>query len=149
MIKNICFTLFLFLPLQALAQVPLNKGESAPEDGVFLTNSEAAEIIVERKTAKEKLKLELDLQKKELDIICEGEKKIKDLYLDAEKEKNISLLDLKEKQIQNLYKQLEEESGDYSMLWFATGATIGTVASVAIFFAATQTDKAPSILSGN
>ena len=149
MIKNICFTLCFFLPLQALAQVPLDKGEKAPEDGVFLTNSEAAEIIVERKTAKEKLQLELDLQKKELDIICEGEKKIKDLYLDAEKEKNISLLDLKEKQIENLYKQLEKESADYSMWWFMAGATVGTVASVAIFFAATQTDKAPSVLSGN
>ena len=141
----LCF----FLPLQALAQVPLDKGEKAPEDGVFLTNSEAAEVIVERKAAKERLELELDLQKKELDIICEGEKKIKDLYLDAEKEKSSSLLDLKQKQIENLYKQLEKESVDYSMWWFVAGATVGTVASVAIFFAATQTDKTPSLLSGN
>jgi len=149
MIKNICFTLYFFLSLPALAQVPLNEGDTVPENGVFLTNSEAAEMIIERKIVKEKLQLELDLQKKELDIICEGEKRIKDLYLEAEKEKNISLLDLKEKQIENLYKQLEKESADYSMWWFMAGATVGTVASVAIFFAATQTDKAPSVLSGN
>jgi len=149
MIKNICFTLCFFLPLQVLAQVPLDKGEKAPEDGVFLTKREAAEIIVERKAAKEKLELELSLQKKELDIICEGEKKIKDLYLDTEKEKGSLLLDLKQKQIENLYKQLEKENTDYSMWWFATGAAVGTVASVAIFFAATQVDKAPSLLSGN
>jgi hypothetical protein len=138
-----------FLPLQVLAQVPIDKGEKAPEDGVFLSKQEAAKIIIERETFSEKLKSKLEEQKEELDIICEGEKKIKDLYLEAEKEKGSLLLDLKQKQIENLYKQLEKESADYSMWWFVAGATVGTVASVAIFFAATQTDKTPSLLSGN
>lgn len=146
MIKNICFTLCFFLSLQTLAQVPLDKGQKAPEDGIFLTKEEAARIIAEKELFSEKLKLELDEQKQELNITCEGEKKIKDLYLDAEKEKSSLLLDLKQKQIENLYKQLEKQSTDYSMWWFAAGATIGTVASVAIFFAATQADKAPSII---
>ncbi len=141
----LCF----FLPLQVLAQVPIDKGEEAPEDGVFLSKEEAAKVIAEREIFSEKLKLELNEQKEELKIVCEGEKKIKDLYLDAEKEKNSVLLDLKQKQIENLYKQLEKESADYSMWWFVAGATVGTVASVAIFFAATQTDKTPSLLSGN
>jgi len=149
MIKNICFMLCFFLPLQVLAQVPIDKGEEAPEDGVFLSKEEAAKVIAEREIFSEKLKLELNEQKEELKIVCEGEKKIKDLYLDAEKEKNSVLLDLKQKQIENLYKQLEKESADYSMWWFVAGATVGTVASVAIFFAATQTDKTPSLLSGN
>ena len=128
----LCF----FLPLQVLAQVPIDKGEKAPEDGVFLSKQEAAKIIVEREALSEKLKLKLEEQKEELSIICEGEKKIKDLYLEAEKEKGSLLLDLKQKQIENLYKQLEKESDDYSMWWFVAGATVGTVASVAIFFAA-------------
>ena len=149
MIKNICFMLCFFMPLQALAQVPLNKGEEAPEDGVFLSKEQAAKVIAERGQFSEKLESELKEQKEELKIICEGEKKIKDLNLDAEKEKGSLLLDLKQKQIENLYKQLEKESVDYSMWWFVAGATVGTVASVAIFFAATQTDKTPSLLSGN
>lgn len=149
MIKNICFMLCFFLPLQVLAQVPIDKGEKAPEDGVFLSKEEAAKLIAEKELFSEKLKLELSEQKEELDIICEGEKKIKDLYLEAEKEKSSLLLDLKQKQIENLYKQLEKESTDYSMWWFAAGATVGTVASVAIFFAATQIDKTPSLLTGN
>jgi hypothetical protein len=149
MIKNICFMLCFFIPLQALAQVPLDEGEKAPEDGVFLSKEEAAKVIAERGQFSEKLESELREQKEELKIICEGEKKIKDLYLDAEKEKGSLLLDLKQKQIENLYKQLEKESTDYSMWWFVAGATVGTVASVAIFFAATQTDKTPSLLSGN
>ena len=136
MIKNICFMLCFFLPLQVLAQVPIDKGEKAPEDGVFLSKQEAAKIIVEREALSEKLKLKLEEQKEELSIICEGEKKIKDLYLEAEKEKGSLLLDLKQKQIENLYKQLEKESDDYSMWWFVAGATVGTVASVAIFFVA-------------
>ena len=102
MIKNICFMLCFFLPLQVLAQVPIDKGEEAPEDGVFLSKEEAAKVIAEREIFSEKLKLELNEQKEELKIVCEGEKKIKDLYLDAEKEKNSVLLDLKQKQIENL-----------------------------------------------
>jgi hypothetical protein len=149
MIKNICFMLCFFLPLQALGQTALDKGEEAPEDGVFLTKKEAAKLIAEKELFSEKLKLELSEQKEELNIICEGEKKIKDLYLDAEKEKGSLLIGLKDKQIENLYKELEKQNKDYSVWWFLGGATVGTVASVAIFFAATQVDRTPSLLAGN
>lgn len=140
---------FFFMSSQALGQVAIDKGEEVPEDGVFYTNSQAAQLIAERKAAKERLKVELDSQKQELEVVCEGEKKIKDLYLDMEKERSKLLSDLKDKQIENLYGQLEKESNDYSMLWFAGGATVGAIASVAIFFAATQVDKMPSLTSGN
>lgn len=133
----------------AVAQVAIDKGKEAPEDGVFYTNAQAAKLIADRKAEKERLKVELDSQKQELEVVCEGEKKIKDLYLDMEKERSKLLSDLKDKQIENLYGQLEKESHDYSMFWFAGGATVGAVASVAIFFAATQVEKLPSLTSGN
>jgi len=140
---------FFFSSLQVLAQTSIDKGEAAPEDGVFFTNLEAAGLIAEKETSKEKLKLELEEQEKRLKIICDGEKEIKDLKLEGEKQKNADILSIKDKQIDNLYKQLEKESVDYSLFWFVGGATVATVASVAIFFAATQTDKAPSLLSGD
>ena len=139
---------FFFFSLQVLAQTSIDKGETAPEDGVFFTNLEAAGLIAEKETSKEKLKLELEEQEKRLKIICDGEKEIKDLKLEGEKQKNADILSIKDKQIDNLYKQLEKESVDYSLFWFVGGATVATIASVAIFFAATQTDKAPSLLSG-
>jgi hypothetical protein len=148
MIKNSLFTFCLFMSSQALGQTAIDEGQSAPEDGVFYTNAQAAKMIADKKALKEKHKLELESQKEELVVVCDGEKKIKDLYLDMEKERSKLLSDLKDKQIENLYKQLEQESHDYSMLWFAGGATVGAVASVAIFFAATQVDKMPS-LTGN
>ena len=149
MIKNLCFTLLFFLPLQVLAQTPLDKGEEAPEDGVFLTKVEAAELIVEREGFKEKLKFELEEQQKKSDVICNAEKEVKDIKLSIQQEKNKDILSIKDKQIENLYKELEKESGDYSMWWFIGGATVGSVASIAIFFAATQVEKAPSLIQGN
>lgn len=149
MIKNLFFILCLFLPCTVLAQVPLDKGEEALEDGVFLTKVEAAELIAEREGFKEKLKFELEEQQKRLDVICNAEKEVKDIKLSIEKEKNEGILLLKEKQIDNLYKELERETDDYTIWWFAGGALVGTTASVVIFFAATQIDKAPSLLQGN
>ena len=149
MINNLFFTLCFFLSLPVLAQVPLDKGDLAPEDGVFLTNLEAAKIVSEREGFKEKLKFELEEQEKRLDVICSGQKEVKDIMLDVEKSKNQEILSLKDKQIDNLYKELEKESGDYSMWWFVGGAVVGSVASISIFFAATQIEKAPSLITGN
>jgi len=148
MIKNLLFICCFFISLPVLAQTAIDKGQEAPEDGVFYTNTEAVKLIADRKALKERHELELNSQKEELNIVCDGEKKVKDLYLDMEKQKSKLLSDLKDKQIENLYKALEKESEDYSMWWFAGGATVGTVASVVIFFAATQVSKIPS-LTGN
>lgn len=149
MIKNLLFTLLFFSPLQALAQTPLDKGEEAPEDGVFLTKVEAANLIAERENFKEKLKFELEEQQKRSDVICNAEKEVKDIKLSIEKEKNEGVLSLKDKQIENLYKELEKESGDFGVWWFMGGAVVGSVASIAIFFAATQIEKAPSLIQEN
>jgi hypothetical protein len=148
MIRNLLFIFCLFMSLPVLAQTAIDRGQSVPEDGVFYTNTEAARLIAEKRASKQRHELELKSQKEELLVVCDGEKKVKDLYLDMEKQKSKLLSDLKDKQIENLYKALEKESEDYSMWWFAGGATVGTVASVVIFFAATQVSKIPS-LTGN
>lgn len=137
-----------FMSLPVLAQTAIDKGQTAPEDGVFYTNTEAARLIAEKKASKQRHELELKSQKEELSVVCDGEKKVKDLYLNMEKQRSKLLSDLKDKQIENLYKVLEKESEDYSMWWFAGGAAVGVVASVSIFFAATQVSKMPS-LTGN
>lgn len=141
----VCF----FLSSATYAQVALDKGEKAPEDGVFYTNLEAAQLIADRKAEKQKHQLDLDMLKKELNVLCEGEKKTRDLQIKAAEDKEKLLLSIKDQQIKNLEEQLKKESEDYSMWWFAGGAVVSTVASITIFFAATQIDKAPSIITGN
>lgn len=143
--KNWLFVFLLFSSV-SLAQVPINKGEPAPEDGVFLSKERAAEIIAEREFFDKKLRLELDFQEKRLKAVCDGEKEIKDIKLSIEKEKNKDIIQIKDKQIKALNEILEKESHDYSMWWFAGGATVATIASVTIFFAATQIEKSPSLL---
>lgn len=149
MIKNILFIFSFFISWQALGQTAIDKGQEAPEDGVFYTNAQAAKLIADREAAKERSKVQLDSQKQELNAVCEGEKNIKDLYLKMEKERSQLLSDLKDKQIENLYGELQKESQDYSIFWFVGGATIGAVASITIFFAATQIDKMPTLISSN
>jgi len=145
MIKNFLFSLSILFSSVSLAQVPLNKGEPAPEDGIFLTNLEAAKILAEREASAELLKIELEEQEAELSARCEGEKKLKDLYLSAEKQKNREIIDLKKQQIKNLTTQLEETEG-YEAWWLAGGIVVGAASSIAIFFAATQIQQTPSLL---
>lgn len=149
MIRNLLFTLCFFLSSQVLAQRAINQGERVPEDGVFFTNAQAAEIIAERQAERERLELELESEIEELETVCEAEKRKRDLYLKMEKERSDLISELKNEQIEVLYEELEKESDDYGMLWFAGGVTVGAVTSVAIFFAATQVQKMPSLISGN
>jgi len=145
MIKYFLLSLSILFSLNSFAQAPINKGEKAPEDGVFLTNLEAAKILAEREAAEELLKIELEEQEAELKTRCEGEKKLKDLYLGAEKEKNAEIGKLKDQQLDNLYKELENADGN-EIWWLAGGIVVGTATSIAIFFAATQIQQTPSLL---
>jgi hypothetical protein len=142
------FILFSLFSSVCFAQTPITKGEAAPEDGLFLTKQEAAQMIADREATKEKHKLELDNQKQQLEAKFEGDKKILDLKLNIEKEKNSAIIAIKEQQINNLYKELENEWEISGIWWLGGGIAIGTVSSIAIFFAATQIQQTPSLLAG-
>lgn len=147
--KITAFITMLFFSSTCFAQVAIKAGQKVPQDGIFMTNEEAAKIISEREEEKKRLELELNFQKKELEIKCDSDLKISELNLDLEKEKSASILQLKNKEIENLYEQIEEDSGNYDIWWLAGGIVLGTVGSIAIFFAATQAEKMPYILAGN
>lgn len=147
MIKNIFVFLFFCFPV--FGQVALKKGETAKQDGVFFTIQEAAELIADKEVIEKQSELEIEYTKKELEIKHEAEIRKLNSKLEIVEEKNKMVLELKQKQIDNLYKELEERSKDYSMLWLIGGVVAGTTTAILIFFAATQTEKAPYLLSGD
>jgi len=132
----------------SLAQTAISVGQKAPEDGVFLTKEEAAKMIADKESLIEKHQLELETQKNKLETKAESDLKIAELKLDIEKEKNIAIINLKQKQIDNLYKELENDWEISGIWWLGGGILIGTVGSIAIFFAATQIQQTPSLLVG-
>lgn len=132
------------------AQVAIKKGQAAPENGVFLTNAQAAKILAE-KEAKEKLcNANISYEKEKVTSVCKLEKQRLQISLDTSKEKHEEIVRIKDKEITKLYEQVEENSADYGAYWFAGGIVLGAISaaigSITIFFAATQINKAPSLV---
>lgn len=146
MLKNII--LCMFFSSSVFAQSVIKKGEVAKQDGVFLTVQEAAQMIADKEMSEKERQLELEFIKKELETKHDGEKRKLNSKLEIMEEKNKMVLELKQRQIDNLYKELEEKSKDYSLWWLAGGIAAGATTAILIFFAATQTEKAPYLLSG-
>lgn len=140
--------LFMLISFSSIAQTAVKKGDVIKEDGVFLTAVEAARMIADREFKEKEYSLELDFTKRQLETKHEGETRKLNFTIESIEEKNKMVLELKQKQIDNLYKELEEKSNDYSMWWLTGGIVAGAGTAILIFFAATQTEKAPYLLSG-
>lgn len=140
MLKNII--LCMLFSFSALAQVAVKTGDRIPADGVYLTLQEAAELIADKEFRERECKLELDFAKKELETKHSGEVQKLNSKIEIMDEKNKIVLELKQKQIDNLYKELENKK-DYSLWWASGGVVAGAATAILIFFAATQTEKAP------
>lgn len=146
MLKKIILCMLFSLP--SFAQTAVKAGDIIPADGVYLTLQESAELIADKEFRERECKLELEYTKKEIETKHEGELKKLNATIEIMDEKNTIVLDLKQKQIDNLYKELEENSKDYSLWWMTGGIVAGATSAILIFFAATQTQKAPYLLSG-
>lgn len=133
------------------AQVALKAGDPAPVDGVFLTNQEAAKILAEKEAQEKICKANTDLEKEKVTSVCKLEKKTLQISLDTQKQKYEEIVALKDAENKRLYEQVEESTADYGAYWFAGGLALGAViaagSSIAIFFAATQANKAPPLIT--
>lgn len=143
------FTLIMF-STASIAATNVKVGDIVEKDGVLLTNEEAANIIAESKAQKERCKAVIEFEKEKTRL--ELQLKINNLQSDflAEKEKNKVVLELKERETERLYKELDKASNDY--LPYAimgstfAGVIVSALVSTAIFFAAVQTVKADSVV---
>ncbi len=122
----------------SLAQTVVEKGDVVKEDGILLTNEEAAKILASKEAEAKKCLLNIETEKNKAETICKAEKEVKDIALQSEKDKNEIILSVKQREIEKLTKQVEKESGNYDLWWFSGGVILGSAFSVAIFYAAVQ-----------
>ena len=136
----LCFSLawapvcFADVPLPQGKLTGLNKGEEAPYSGVLLDNIAAARIFTDKKYFEEqwqlKLQYELGKQKASLDLIIQSQK----ASLDALQEKHISLMKIKNDEINRL-SDIAAGKKDYSTWWAVGGVVVGIGLTLAVVFA--------------
>lgn len=143
-------TAVMFFAFSSVASTNVKAGDVVQEDGVLLTQEEAAKIIAEKRVAVERCEEKVDHAKKVTTVAEQLKVKNLETDLKAEKEKAEAIITLKDKEIDRLYKQIEAEGGDYDAYFMMGGMAVGVVLtaaiSTAIFFAAVQTAKSEPVL---
>ena len=121
----------------------LEKGQPAPETGVFLTKEQVAKIIAEKQAAQEICKIEKEAAVSIEKNKCEYEKNLLKNELSYEKTKNEEISRLRDVQEDKLYDAVSD-SGD-NLYWFVgglvTGTVITTASAVGIIFVINQVNQ--------
>ena len=140
--------LIVAMPLQVHAQegglvANLTKGESAPFDGVLFDLEAAAKILADQEFGLLECKLQLEYFEKKQEAICDFEMSKLQLSLGLLEEKHEAIIEIKDKEIYELQEIIKGESTSKipEELWFGGGFILGTLISLAIFFAATEAAK--------
>lgn len=138
--RIIYFLGFIIFSNTVFAQVALDKGEPAPEDGVFLTKEEAAKVIAEKQSAEQVCKINqeaaVSLEKNK----CTFDKELLKNELLYEKTKYEEINKLRNLQEEKLFKAASD-SGD-NLYWFlggiAAGATVTAVSAIGVILFVNQ-----------
>lgn len=128
--RILCFLILFLLSNTSLAQVALEKGQPAPETGVFLTKFEAAKILGEKQAAAEICKINQEAAVSVEKNKCEYEKNLLKNELSYEKTKYLEISKLRDVQDQKLYDRISD-SGD-NLYWFAGGIIAGAATAAAV-----------------
>lgn len=126
--KTLIFLITLLFSSIVFAQVPLEKGDPAPDDGVFLTNEETAKIIAEKNAAEKLCIIDKDYLVKTEKQQCILDKKLLQNEVEYQKEKYKKIMEIRDDSEKELYRQLGNSGNN--MYWFAGGAAAGAVAVV-------------------
>jgi len=143
-------TAVMFFAFSSVASTNVKAGDVVEEDGVLLTVEEAAKIVAEKRVSVERCEERVEHATKVTETT--EQLKIKNLETDlkAEKEKSEAIITIKDKEIDRLYKQIEEEGGEYEPYILVGGVAVGVmvtaIVSTAIFFAAVQTSKMDPVI---
>ena len=135
----------LILPVPLLANPPetqpqpkvtgIQKGEKAPYSGVLLNPLAAARIFSEKKYFSEECQLRIDfnVQKEiaKMNLLLDSAK----ASLDFAEKKYISILKIKDVEIERLSKIASKRPNDYSMWWLTGGIVTGVGLTIALLFA--------------
>ena len=148
--KTICVLMSLIMmliPVVVQAQetegqlTPVEAGQPAPYSGILLDIPAAVKINTDKKYSMLEYELKLDLETKKL--IAQHELQLGNLQarFDSLDERHESLITIKDHEIGRLQDLVKDDPNDYTMWWFAGGAVVGILLSVAVFYAAVETAK--------
>ena len=134
------------IPAVALAQeaeeegklTTINMGEIAPYSGILLDSIAVAKINVDKKFSLLKYDLQLDLEIKKIKAEYDLQLGTLQAQHDSLEDKHISLLKIKNDEINRLRDILKDNPNDYNHWWLAGGVTAGILTSIAIFYAAVE-----------
>ena len=128
--RTILFLLTLLFANTSFAQVPIEKGQPAPETGVFLTKEQVAKILAEKQAAAEICKINqeaaVSLEKNK----CEYEKNLLKNELSYEKSKYEQISKLRDVQEDRLYETVSDSGSN--LYWFTGGVVAGAATAAAV-----------------
>lgn len=128
--RTICFLISFLLSSGSLAQVALEKGQPAPETGVFLTKEQAAKVIAEKQTAAEICRINQDAAVSLEKNKCEYEKNLLKNELSYEKSKYDEISKLRDVQEDRLYDTISDSGSN--LYWFVGGVVAGAATAAAV-----------------
>lgn len=128
--KSILFLFTILFANASLAQVALEKGQPAPESGVFLTKLEAAKVIADKQAAVEICKINQDAAVSIEKNKCEYEKNLLKNELSFEKTKYDEISKLRDVQEDRLYETVSDSGSN--LYWFTGGVVAGAATAAAV-----------------
>ena len=118
--------------------VVIKKDTKAPFTGILIDSKTGAKILAEREFEIEKCQVKVDYEKEKTQSRCELDSAREKAELSAQVGKKDIIIETQKKENDRLLKIVEEESKDYSSLWFVGGTLSGILLSVGIFYASVQ-----------
>ena len=118
--------------------IELKKGQKAPYDGVFLNAIAAAQILTDKKYTIEECELEIDYELEKEKAKCNLSLESLQASLDFAESKYISLLDIKDQEIDRLQEMVEDSPSDYYVWWLTGGVLAGIALTVSVFALAVE-----------
>lgn len=121
--KTLCLIISLTLSSICFAQTAVEKGQPSPDDGVFLTNEEAAKILAEKEACEKRCQVNIETEVEKQKTNCETEKNLLKNELDFQKNKFDEIIALRDKQEEELIRKIKEQNN--GLYWFLGGAAVG------------------------
>ena len=116
----------------------LNKGDAAPFEGTLFDAFALAKILADKQQAGRECDLRITYEKKMGSALCKRNTDLLSSEIQIEKKKYNLIVSAQQQEIESLRKLAK---GGDNTLWATIGFALGSITSVAIFFAAVEISK--------
>ena len=116
----------------------LLKGDVVPYDGTLFDPVAIAKILADKKFSKKSCDIRIEYEKAITQVKCDKDTALLGSELAIENKKYNSIVDAQQEEIESLRKLAK---GGGNTFWATIGFALGSITSVAIFFAAVEISK--------